>query len=177
VKLRHHRGPLFTVPFGVLGAVQNMSRDWVIDKLTIGVSYDSDFDQGEEAHQADRQGTGGGSGIRAQHHRTAQDAGRRSIRRLRHPDPSQDDDPSPASNSSSAAGPCPMIKQAFDENGIRFAVPTVQVAGHEEVGPGPRRIRPSNSSSRLRPRPNEGESSSCASTDRNLTTCTFPLAG
>ena len=33
VKLRHHRGPLFTVPFGVLGAVQNMSRDWVIDKF------------------------------------------------------------------------------------------------------------------------------------------------
>lgn len=27
VKLRHHRGPIFTVPFGVLGAVQNMSRD------------------------------------------------------------------------------------------------------------------------------------------------------
>jgi small-conductance mechanosensitive channel len=41
VKLRHHRGPLFTVPYGVLGAVQNMSRDWVIDKLTVGVSYDS----------------------------------------------------------------------------------------------------------------------------------------
>ena len=48
VKLRHHRGPLFTVPFGVLGAVQNMSRDWVIDKLTIGVSYDSDFDKAKK---------------------------------------------------------------------------------------------------------------------------------
>jgi small-conductance mechanosensitive channel len=45
VKLRHHRGPLYTVPFGVLGAIQNMSRDWVIDKLTIGVSYDTDLDQ------------------------------------------------------------------------------------------------------------------------------------
>jgi small-conductance mechanosensitive channel len=33
VKLRHHRGPLYTVPFGELGAVQNMSRDWVIDKI------------------------------------------------------------------------------------------------------------------------------------------------
>jgi small-conductance mechanosensitive channel len=39
VKLRHHRGPLYTVPFGVLGAVENMSRDWVIDKLQIGVTY------------------------------------------------------------------------------------------------------------------------------------------
>ena len=34
VKLRHHRGYLFTVPFGELGAVQNMSRDWVIDKFS-----------------------------------------------------------------------------------------------------------------------------------------------
>ena len=31
VKLRHHRGPLTTVPFGELGAIQNLSRDWVIE--------------------------------------------------------------------------------------------------------------------------------------------------
>src|SRR5215831_11210785 len=43
VKLRHHRGPLYTVPFGQLGAVENMSRDWVIDELTIGVTYDTDL--------------------------------------------------------------------------------------------------------------------------------------
>ncbi|RWK92236.1 MAG: mechanosensitive ion channel family protein [Mesorhizobium sp.] len=44
VRLRHHRGPVYTVPFGELGAVQNMSRDWVLDKITIGVTYDSDVD-------------------------------------------------------------------------------------------------------------------------------------
>ncbi|MBM3628854.1 MAG: mechanosensitive ion channel family protein, partial [Alphaproteobacteria bacterium] len=44
VKLRHHRGPLYTVPFGSLGAIQNMSRDWVIDKTTISVTYDSDLE-------------------------------------------------------------------------------------------------------------------------------------
>ncbi len=43
VKLRHHRGSLFTVPFGELGAVQNMSRDWVIDKLSVSVPYDTDL--------------------------------------------------------------------------------------------------------------------------------------
>ncbi|HWO85223.1 MAG TPA: mechanosensitive ion channel family protein, partial [Stellaceae bacterium] len=32
VRLRHHRGPVYTVPFSLLGAVQNQSRDWVIDK-------------------------------------------------------------------------------------------------------------------------------------------------
>jgi small-conductance mechanosensitive channel len=45
VKLRHHRGYLFTVPFGELGAVQNMSRDWVIDKFSINVDYDTDIEQ------------------------------------------------------------------------------------------------------------------------------------
>lgn len=44
VRLRHHRGPVYTVPFGELGAVQNMSRDWAIEKMTIGVTYDSDVD-------------------------------------------------------------------------------------------------------------------------------------
>ncbi|WP_392712050.1 mechanosensitive ion channel family protein [Rhizobium ruizarguesonis] len=42
VKLRHHCGPVFTVPFGSLGAVENMSRDWVIDEFLINVSYGSD---------------------------------------------------------------------------------------------------------------------------------------
>jgi moderate conductance mechanosensitive channel len=32
------------VPFSLLGAVENMSRDWVIDKITLGVTYDSDLD-------------------------------------------------------------------------------------------------------------------------------------
>jgi moderate conductance mechanosensitive channel len=45
IKLRHHRGYLYTVPFGELGAVQNMSRDWVIDKLSISVTYDTDLDK------------------------------------------------------------------------------------------------------------------------------------
>jgi len=45
VKLRHHRGYLFTVPFGELGAVQNMSRDWVIDKFSINVDYQTDIDK------------------------------------------------------------------------------------------------------------------------------------
>ena len=45
IKLRHHRGPIATVPFGELGAVQNMSRDWVIDKITVGVPYDTDLEK------------------------------------------------------------------------------------------------------------------------------------
>ena len=44
VRLRHHRGPVYTVPFSLLGAIQNQSRDWVIDKLMVGITYDSDLD-------------------------------------------------------------------------------------------------------------------------------------
>jgi small-conductance mechanosensitive channel len=28
VRLRHHRGPVYTVPLSLLGAIQNQSRDW-----------------------------------------------------------------------------------------------------------------------------------------------------
>ena len=45
VRLRHHRGPVFTVPFGELGAVENMSRDWVIDKFRITVGFDTDIEK------------------------------------------------------------------------------------------------------------------------------------
>lgn len=45
VRLRHHRGPVFTVPFGDLGAVENMSRDWVIDKFRITVGFNTDIEK------------------------------------------------------------------------------------------------------------------------------------
>jgi small-conductance mechanosensitive channel len=45
IRPRHHRGPVYTVPFGLLGAIQNQSRDWVIDKLTVGITYDSDLER------------------------------------------------------------------------------------------------------------------------------------
>ncbi|MFO1090308.1 MAG: mechanosensitive ion channel family protein [Hyphomicrobiales bacterium] len=39
IKLRHQRGPIYTVPFGSLGAIQNQSRDWVIEKMLITVPF------------------------------------------------------------------------------------------------------------------------------------------
>jgi small-conductance mechanosensitive channel len=134
VKLRHHRGPLFTVPYGVLGAVQNMSRDWVIDKLTVGVAYDSDFDKAKKLikqigkdlaedpefaphiiEPLKMQGVEqfGDYGIQIRLKMMTKPGEQFVIRRR-------------------ALG---MIKKAFDENGIRFAVPTVQVADREEAGP------------------------------------------
>jgi moderate conductance mechanosensitive channel len=44
LRLRHHRGPLHTVPFGELQAVTNYSRGWVIEKMELNVTYTTDLD-------------------------------------------------------------------------------------------------------------------------------------
>lgn len=43
--LRHHRGPLHTVPFGEIKYLTNYSRDWVIMKLEFRVTYDTDINK------------------------------------------------------------------------------------------------------------------------------------
>jgi small-conductance mechanosensitive channel len=44
IRLRHHRGALHTIPFGSIEKITNYSRDWVIDKMTVSVTYDTDLD-------------------------------------------------------------------------------------------------------------------------------------
>ena len=51
------------------------------------------------------------------------------LRRFRHPAPHEDDDA--ARRAVRHGGARSMIKKAFDANGIKFAYPTVQVAGGE----------------------------------------------
>ncbi|MGV8988019.1 MAG: mechanosensitive ion channel family protein [Cypionkella sp.] len=41
-QLRHHRGPLNTIPFGAIQHLTNFSRDWAIMKLPLRVTYDTD---------------------------------------------------------------------------------------------------------------------------------------
>lgn len=44
VRLRHHRGPVFTIPFSDIGTVQNHSRDWVKMKFTFQVPAGTDLE-------------------------------------------------------------------------------------------------------------------------------------
>ena len=132
VKLRHQRGPLYTVPFGELGAIQNMSRDWVIEKLKVGVTYDTDLDKvktlikqiGKELAQDPEfaphiiqplkmQGVEqfGDFAIQISMKMMTRPGEQFVIRRRAYA----------------------MIKKAFDANGIKIAFPTVQVAGGEEA--------------------------------------------
>ncbi len=45
LRVRHHRGALHTIPYGELKSLTNHSRDWVIVKLEILVTYATDVDQ------------------------------------------------------------------------------------------------------------------------------------
>jgi moderate conductance mechanosensitive channel len=45
MQLRHHLGPLHTIPFGEIQHLTNYSRDWVMMKLPLRVTYDTDVDK------------------------------------------------------------------------------------------------------------------------------------
>ena len=131
VRLRHHRGPVFTVPFNLVGAVENMSRDWVIDKIAIGVTYDSDL---EKARKLIKQ-----IGLDLQ---KDPEFAPLIIEPLKMQGVDELGDYSVTIRAKMMTLPgeqfvirrqaYAMIKKAFDENGIKFAFPTVQVAGEGE---------------------------------------------
>ncbi|MEM7439141.1 MAG: mechanosensitive ion channel domain-containing protein [Pseudomonadota bacterium] len=45
MQLRHHRGPVHTIPYGEIPQLTNYSRDWVIMKLKFTVPFDTDPNQ------------------------------------------------------------------------------------------------------------------------------------
>ena len=119
------------MPFGTLGAVQNMSRDWVIDKLSIGVTYDSDL---EKARKLIKQI---GKQLAAD-----PELGKHILEPLKMQGVDQFGDfaiqirikfmTKPGENFVIRRRAMAMIKKTFDANGIEFAFPTVQVAGGGE---------------------------------------------
>lgn len=133
VKLRHHRGALFTVPFGALGAIQNMSRDWVIDKLTVGITYDSDLDKAKKLIKRIGQDLAADPEL-----------GRHFLEPLKMQGVEAFGDFAiqirmkmktlPGEQFVIRRKALAMIKKAFDANGIKFAFPTVQLAGGGEPG-------------------------------------------
>ncbi len=128
VRLRHHRGPIYTIPFGDLGAVQNLSRDFVIDKLSFQVTYNTDLEKARklikkagqelaadpeigpkiiEPLKMQRVENFGDYGIELKTKMTCVPGGQWEVRKKIYP----------------------LIKKLFEENGIEFARPTVNVAG------------------------------------------------
>lgn len=134
VKLRHHRGPVFTIPYGQLGAVENMSRDWVIDKMTLNVTYDTDLDKARKViKQVGKELAAdpelASNIIEPLKMQGVEQFGEFAIQ-LRMKMMTKPGEQFVIRRKAYA-----RIKQVFDENGIRFAFPTVQVAGRDEAEP------------------------------------------
>ena len=133
VRLRHHRGPVYTVPFGELGAVQNMSRDWVIDKLSIGITYDSDLEKARKLIKKIGQDLAadpemGPNILEPLKMQGVEQFGDFAIQ-IRMKMMTRPGEQFVVRRKAYAA-----IKTAFDANGIKFAFPTVQVAGNTDSG-------------------------------------------
>lgn len=132
VRLRHHRGPIFTVPFGELGAIQNLSRDWVIDKMTINVTYDSDVELARKLIKKIGQELAADPEFAADTLQPLKMQGVDSfgdfaiVLRLKLMT-------KPGVQFPIRRRAFVMIKKAFDENGIKIAVPTVHVEGSGET--------------------------------------------
>ncbi|PSS66131.1 mechanosensitive ion channel protein [Ensifer sp. NM-2] len=131
VRLRHHRGPIFTVPFGSLGAIKNLSRDWSVDKFRIRVPFKTDLDKvrklikaiGGELQADPELGSSfieplklkgveqiGEYGIELGVGFTCKPGDQTAIRRKAYT----------------------MLMQVFGDNGIDFAQPVVQVSGDDK---------------------------------------------
>lgn len=132
VRLRHHRGPVYTVPFGQLGAIQNMSRDWAIEKLMINVTYDSDVDLARKLVKKIGQELAADPEFAAD-----------TLEPLKMQGIDNFGDyaivlkmklmTKPGTAFAIKRRALMMIKKAFDENGIKIAVPTVHVEGSGET--------------------------------------------
>ena len=128
VRLRHHRGPIYTVPFGSLGAIENMSRDWVIDKMKVRVTYDSDVELARKLIKKIGQDLAADPEFAAD-----------TIEPLKMQGIDNFGDfaielkmklmTKPNTQFKMKRQALMMIKKAFAENGIKIAVPTVHVEG------------------------------------------------
>ena len=116
------------MPFGKLGAVQNLSRDWVIDKLTLRLAYDADLDKAKKLIKQIGKDLA-----------TNEEFAPQILEPLKMQGVEEFGDyavtvrmkmmTKPGQQFGIRRRAYAMIKQAFAENGIRFAQPTVQVAG------------------------------------------------
>lgn len=134
VRLRHHRGPIFTVPFGELGAVENMSRDWGVVKFRISVGFDADVEKARKLTKKI-----GATMLEDP------EFGPIFIEPLKMKGVEEFGDYGMVLSFGMTLKPSPMqsfirrranllLREAFVSNGIQFAQPTVNVGGEGAVG-------------------------------------------
>lgn len=131
VRLRHHRGPIFTIPFGSLGAIKNASRDWTIDKFRIRVPFKTDLDKVRKlikniGGQLQSDPEFGSSFIEPLKLKGVEQIGEYGIElgvafKCK-----------PGDQTMIRRKAYTMLMQAFRDNGIDFAQPIVQVSGDDK---------------------------------------------
>ena len=118
------------MPFGELGAVQNMSRDWAIDKFNIGITYDSDLELarklikqvGQDMTQDPEMGPKIMEPLKMQGVNKFGDFAIEIRLKIM---------TKPGEQTTIRRKAFAMVKKAFDANGIKFGFPTVRIAGGE----------------------------------------------
>ena len=132
LKLRHHRGPIHTVPFGELRSVTNHSRDWVIYKMEFRLPADTDIERvrklikkiGQELLEHPEHGEKFLQPLKSQGiHRVEENA---IILRTKFMC-------KPREQFIIRRDAFRRIKEVFAENGIEFAPRTVRVTGSDAV--------------------------------------------
>ena len=132
IKLRHQRGPIYTVPFGSLGAIQNMSRDWVVDKLIFNVPHDTDLDKmkrvvkqvGKDMMATPEVAHAMIEPLKMQGVNLVGDFAMTVALKMKC---------RPGEQFTARRKAYALLQKAFAQNDIHFAVPTVQVAGDPEA--------------------------------------------
>jgi small-conductance mechanosensitive channel len=133
MKIRHHRGALHTIPFGSLDKITNYSRDWAIDKIMVSVTYDTNLDAVKKIIKEI------GKQLVAD-----EELAPNIIETLKMQGVEEFGDfavqirmkimTKPGEQAVIRRRAYALIKEAFDSNGIKFAFPTVTVAGGGDVG-------------------------------------------
>ncbi len=127
VQLRHHNGPLHTIPFGSMGNITNHSRDWVRVKFQNSRAVQHRPQSRSQGHQAGWRGHGRGPGTRPSLPRTGQIARRCRYRRFPGFLTSVKFVCRPGEQFVVRREAFARIQKAFEENGIEFASRRVTV--------------------------------------------------
>jgi len=126
--LRHHRGAINILPYGEIKRLRNLSRDWVIDKMTIGITYDSDIEKARKLIKKIGQELAAnpeyaGKIFEPLKMQGVEQFGDFAIQ-IRLKMKTKPNEQFVIRRKAYA-----LIKKTFDANGIKFAFPTVQIAG------------------------------------------------
>ncbi|WP_250645619.1 mechanosensitive ion channel family protein [Salidesulfovibrio onnuriiensis] len=140
MKLRHHLGMLYTIPYGSIKEVRNMTRDWSIMKLEYLVPFDTDIQQvkkivkeiNKEIKSIPELAGGMLTDIKSQGVKAMEEYGMRMRIKFM---------TKPGSQFTIRKLILAKLRRKFEEHGLQFAYRKVSVALPEEIKRDPEKVR------------------------------------